>query len=134
MKLRSVIRSLASRYNLGDKRRQYDSRVFKVTEEVRDAIATGRPIVALESTIYTHGYPYEQNVELALRLEAVVRENGAVPATIGIIDGVANIGMTRANLIRLASTRGDAIKVSRRDLPFIIGLVCCENRPIFALI
>lgn len=135
MKMRSIIRGLVSRYNLGaNKRYQYDPRVVKVAEEVRDAIATGRPVVALESTIYTHGYPYEQNVELALRLEAIVRENGAVPATIGIIDGVANIGMARENLVRLASTRGNAIKISRRDLSFIIGLVCYEHRPISPLI
>jgi hypothetical protein len=93
--------------------------------EVRDALMTNRPVVALETTIYTHGFPYPDNVALANDLEAIVRQNGAVPATIGIVDGIARIGMTKEELEMLNSTFGnsDTMKVSRRDLPYILGLV-----------
>ncbi|KAG4431412.1 hypothetical protein IFR05_013104 [Cadophora sp. M221] len=82
------------------------------------------PVVALESTIYTHGFPYPQNVALALGLEEIVRSHGAVPATIGILNGVAKIGLTGDEITMLASAAGkpDTMKVSRRDLPYILGM------------
>ncbi|KAL4974501.1 Indigoidine synthase A like protein-domain-containing protein [Aspergillus desertorum] len=97
---------------------------FQVSEEVRDAVATGKPVVALESTIYTHGFPYPESVALASLLETVVRANGAVPATIGILNGVARVGLLADELIELASRaeKKDALKVSRRDLGYICGL------------
>ncbi|KAL3443850.1 Indigoidine synthase A like protein-domain-containing protein [Aspergillus insuetus] len=100
------------------------SRFFQVSEEVRDAVATGKPVVALESTIYTHGFPYPDNVALASLLETVVRANGGVPATIGILNGVARVGLRADELIELASTaeKKSALKVSRRDLGYICGL------------
>ncbi|KAL3467446.1 Indigoidine synthase A like protein-domain-containing protein [Aspergillus heterothallicus] len=100
------------------------SRFFQVSEEVRDAVATGKPVVALESTIYTHGFPYPDNVALASLLETVVRANGGVPATIGILNGVARVGLRADELIELASTaeKKSAVKVSRRDLGYICGL------------
>lgn len=106
---------------------KYDPRVFRVAEEIVDAVATGRPVVALESTIYTHGYPYGEMVDLALHLESVVRSNDAIPATIGVVDGVARVGLNREELIRLASAAGkpEIMKVSRRDLTYIIGSVRC---------
>lgn len=78
MKIASSLGRAALRYSTNarpakSQLQDYDRRVFRVSEEVRDAIAAGRPVVALESTIYTHGYPYEQNADLALRLEDVVR-------------------------------------------------------------
>ena len=90
------------------------------------------PVVALETTIYTHGFPYPDNVALALDLEAIVRRNGGVPATIGILDGVAKVGLTNEELTALASSAGksETMKVSRRDIPYILGLVSCPNRQI----
>lgn len=92
-------------------------------------------MVALESTIYTHGFPYPESVALASLLETVVRANGGVPATIGILNGVAKVGLNAEELIELASTAESksALKVSRRDLGYICGLVgyfmrCHEER------
>ncbi|KAL5333434.1 Indigoidine synthase A like protein-domain-containing protein [Aspergillus crustosus] len=100
------------------------SKFFQVSEEVRDAVATGKPVVALESTIYTHGFPYPDSVALASLLETVVRANGAVPATIGILGGLARVGLSAQELIELASTaeKKSALKISRRDLGYICGL------------
>ncbi|KAJ5478386.1 hypothetical protein N7530_003895 [Penicillium desertorum] len=100
------------------------SKFFKVSEEVRDAVATGKPVVSLETTIYTHGFPYPDNIALAALLESVVRANGGVPATIGVLDGVAKVGLSTEELIELASTAQDksALKVSRRDLGYICGM------------
>jgi pseudouridine-5'-phosphate glycosidase/pseudouridine kinase len=105
---------------------QYDPKIFQVSEEVRDAVATGKPVVALETTIYTHGFPYPDNVALATHLESVVRQNGGVPATIGVLSGVARVGLNAEEVIQIASAAGrpETMKVSRRDLPFITGLVC----------
>ncbi|CAG8901560.1 unnamed protein product [Penicillium egyptiacum] len=100
------------------------SKFFKVSEEVRDAVATGRPVVSLETTIYTHGFPYPDNIALAALLESVVRASGGVPATIGVLDGVAKVGLSTEELIELASTAQEksALKVSRRDLGYICGM------------
>ncbi|KAJ5739873.1 hypothetical protein N7533_012657 [Penicillium manginii] len=100
------------------------SRFLNVSEEVRDAVATGKPVVALETTIYTHGFPYPENIALATLLESVVRSNGGVPATIGILGGTAKVGMSPEEIIELASTAENksALKVSRRDLGYICGM------------
>ncbi|PYH28758.1 pseudouridine-5'-phosphate glycosidase/carbohydrate kinase family protein [Aspergillus neoniger CBS 115656] len=106
------------------------SKLFKVSEEVRDAVATGKPVVALESTIYTHGFPYPESVALAELLESVVRSNGAVPATIGILGGEARVGLSPEELVELASAaeKKNALKVSRRDLGYICGLGLAGKR------
>ncbi|GAD99234.1 IdgA domain protein [Paecilomyces variotii No. 5] len=100
------------------------SKFFKVAEEVRDAVATGKPVVALETTIYTHGFPYPENVALASLLESVIRVNGGVPASIGIFNGVARVGLEAEELIELCASaeKKSALKVSRRDLGYICGL------------
>ncbi|KAJ5585414.1 Pseudouridine-5'-phosphate glycosidase [Penicillium hispanicum] len=100
------------------------SKFLKVSEEVRDAVATGKPVVALETTIYTHGFPYPENIALASLLESVVRVNGGVPATVGILGGIARVGMSAEEIIELASTaeHKSALKVSRRDLGYICGM------------
>ncbi|KAJ5286772.1 hypothetical protein N7478_002458 [Penicillium angulare] len=100
------------------------SKFLKVSEEVRDAVATGKPVVALETTIYTHGFPYPDNIALAQLLESVVRANGGVPATIGILGGIAKVGMSAEEIVELASTAENksALKVSRRDLGYICGM------------
>jgi pseudouridine-5'-phosphate glycosidase/pseudouridine kinase len=98
---------------------------YKLSPEVKDALYTNKPVVALETTIYTHGFPYPDNVALALDLESIVRRNGGVPATIGIIDGVARIGMDteQLRLITASAGKSETMKISRRDLPYILGLV-----------
>jgi pseudouridine-5'-phosphate glycosidase len=89
--------------------------------EVAAALAAGQAVVALESTIISHGMPYPQNVATALQVEAEVRAHGAVPATIAIIDGRLKAGLT-ADEIELLGKRGrEVVKVSRRDLPFIVA-------------
>jgi pseudouridine-5'-phosphate glycosidase len=87
----------------------------KLSPEVADALAKGGAIVALESTIITHGMPYPANLETALSVEAVVRENGAVPATIAVIDGELRVGLERDELEKLAQAKG-VVKASGRDL------------------
>lgn len=92
-----------------------------VADEVRAAIEAGQAVVALESTIISHGMPYPQNVETALRVEGIIRAGGAVPATVGILDGVPTAGLSRGAIERLGKLGGEAAKVSRRDLPFIVA-------------
>ncbi|MDY0087718.1 MAG: pseudouridine-5'-phosphate glycosidase [Coriobacteriia bacterium] len=94
------------------------ARVFTVSEEVSSALAAGQPVVALESTIITHGFPYPANLQCALEVEQVVREQGAIPATVGVVRGVLTIGLTHAEIERFASA-GDIVKASRRDLPVL---------------
>ncbi|CAG8303262.1 unnamed protein product [Penicillium nalgiovense] len=124
---RAALRSCLRGAHLSCARRYHglaQSKFFKVSEEVRDAVATGKPVVSLETTIYTHGFPYPDNIALAALLESVVRANGGVPATIGVLDGVAKVGLSTEELIELASTAQDksALKVSRRDLGYICGM------------
>lgn len=88
----------------------------EVSAAVRRALAGNRPVVALESTIISHGMPFPANLETALAVEQVVADNGAVPATIALVDGVATVGLARTDLERLASAP-DVAKASRRDLP-----------------
>lgn len=90
------------------------------TDEIENALKQGDPVVALESTIITHGMPWPQNLEMAQRVEAVVRENGAIPATIAVIEGNLHIGLTDAALRQLAQTR-DARKLSRADLAICLS-------------
>lgn len=87
----------------------------KLSREVADAIAAGGAVVALESTIITHGMPYLANLETALGVEAVIRENGAIPATIAVIEGELRVGLERHELDALAQAKG-VVKASGRDL------------------
>ncbi|KAH8409518.1 hypothetical protein KR222_007702 [Zaprionus bogoriensis] len=94
-----------------------------VHPEIRHALEQRQPVVALESTIITHGMPVPENVETALQVEQVVREKGAVPATIGIIDGCIKVGLTQQELMQLAhKPREQVIKCSRRDLPYVVAM------------
>lgn len=93
---------------------------LQVHPEVKKAIEAGEPVVALESTIISHGMPYPKNVEMAKNVSKIIRENGAVPATIAIIDGVLKVGLTEEE-IEFLGTSKDVVKASRRDLPFIIS-------------
>lgn len=93
---------------------------LEIKEEVKEALKAGRPVVALESTIIAHGMPYPQNIETALEIEDIIRENGAVPATIGIIDGKIKVGLTKDEVKFLGESK-EVIKVSRRDLPIVLA-------------
>jgi pseudouridylate synthase len=88
---------------------------------VLSALNEGKPVVALESTIISHGMPYPQNVETALMVEAKVRENGAIPATIAIINGKMKAGLTVDDIEILGKQGQDVAKVSRRDMPMILS-------------
>jgi pseudouridine-5'-phosphate glycosidase len=91
--------------------------------EVAEVLRAGRAVVALESTLITHGLPFPANVETALAMEAAVRESGAVPATIAILGGKITVGITRAEVERLgALPTGSVRKCSRRDLPIAVAL------------
>jgi pseudouridine-5'-phosphate glycosidase len=92
---------------------------LEVSPEVQKAIDEGKPVIALESTIISHGMPYPQNVETALRVESVVRENGAVPATIAIIGGKLRVGLTKEEIDYLGKKGLSVIKASRRDIPVL---------------
>lgn len=84
--------------------------------EVAAALAAGKPVVALESTIIAHGMPFPENEQTALQLQDIIREQGAVPATIAVMDGQWKVGLSATDLNRLATTKG-VLKLSRRDLP-----------------
>ena len=92
-----------------------------VNPEVAAAVAAGKPVVALESTIISHGMPYPQNVETALNVEKVIRANGAVPATIAILGGRLKAGLTPEEIEYLGKTGQAVTKASRRDLPVIVA-------------
>jgi pseudouridine-5'-phosphate glycosidase len=91
-------------------------RLLDIGAETAAALAGKRPVVALESTIITHGMPFPQNLETALMLEEAVRANGAVPATVAVVDGRFKAGLDRATLEQLARLSGGVVKASRRDL------------------
>jgi pseudouridine-5'-phosphate glycosidase len=92
-----------------------------MTPEVRDALGTGAPVVALESTIIAHGMPYPQNVETARGVEAIVRDGGAVPATIAIIGGTLKVGLSAQELDRFGRDGTSIRKASVRDLPYVVA-------------
>jgi pseudouridylate synthase len=93
----------------------------RIAPAVADAVENDRPVVALESTIISHGMPYPENVETALRVEEAVRTAGAVPATIAVIGGKPTAGLTRDEIERIGKAGGAVRKVSRRDLPFAMA-------------
>ncbi|GHF89163.1 pseudouridine-5'-phosphate glycosidase [Streptomyces griseosporeus] len=94
--------------------------VLKVSQEVREAIEAGRPVVALESTIIAHGLPRPRNLQVAQELEAAVRGEGAVPATISVLDGRPHIGLDKEQLERVANEEGIR-KLGHRDLPLAVA-------------
>ncbi len=102
--------------------RALDSSTFTVHPEVQEALASGRPIVALESTIISHGLPKPENIRVAGEVEDMVRSRGAAPATIAVLAGRVHIGLTSEQIEEIA-TRGDVSKASIRDL----GIVCAQS-------
>jgi Uncharacterized enzyme involved in pigment biosynthesis len=93
---------------------------LSISHEVEHAVANGKPVLALESTILSHGMPYPQNMEFAKKAEAIAREEGAIPATTAIIDGMLKIGLNEQELERMCKAE-HVQKVSRRDLPIIVS-------------
>ncbi len=93
----------------------------RVSEEVKAALAANKPVVALESTIISHGMPYPQNVETALKVEKIIRDHGGIPATIGIIEGIGVVGMSPEEIEEFGKRGMSIAKVSRRDLPVIMA-------------
>jgi pseudouridine-5'-phosphate glycosidase len=94
---------------------------IEYSDEVQNAIDNGLPIVALESTIISHGMPYPQNVETAIRCEEIVRENGSVPATIAILNGKLKIGLSSEELDYLGKTATGIVKTARRDIAYNVA-------------
>ena len=95
------------------------NKYLDVAPEVKEALEAGKPVVALESTIISHGMPYPQNVETALKVEAIIRENGAVPATIAVLGGRLKAGLSPEEIDYLGKTGAGVAKASRRDLPVL---------------
>ena len=93
---------------------------LNISPEIQEAIASNKPIVALESTIIAHGMPYPRNVNTALEVEEIVRANGAIPATIALLNGKLCVGLNKEQLEFLGNTK-DVWKVSLRDMPFVIS-------------
>lgn len=96
------------------------NRALVLSEEIQQGLQTGRPVVALESTVIAHGLPYPTNAETAQRMEEVIRQQGAIPATIAVLDGQLRVGVTESELFHLATAKGIR-KTSRRDLPIVVA-------------
>jgi len=92
-----------------------------ISKEVKEALDHGMPVVALESLVISHGMPYPMNVETALKVEKIIRDGGAVPATIAILNGRLKVGLTEKEIDFLGRSGEKIIKTSRRDIPFIIA-------------
>ena len=102
--------------------KQFDLKAYMdVTPEIEEAVRTGKPVVALESTIISHGMPYPKNVETAMLVEKTIRENGAVPATIAVIGGRLKAGLSYEEIEHLGKAGHDVAKASRRDLPALVA-------------
>ena len=97
------------------------SELLQVSAEVQQALKNNQPIVALESTIISHGMPFPENAQTALEVEETIRRQGAVPATIAIIHGVMKVGLSREAIELLGRAVHNVAKVSRRDLPFVVA-------------
>jgi pseudouridylate synthase len=93
---------------------------LEIHSEIIQALSENKPVVALESTIISHGMPFPQNIDTAIEVEQIVRDNGAVPATIAILNGKCHVGLTKEQLEHFASAK-DVWKVSLRDMPYVIS-------------
>ena len=95
--------------------------MIKLTQELKSAIAQNKPVVALESTIIAHGMPFPQNLQMAQEVEQIIRDHGAIPATIAVIDGELRAGLSTIELEHFAKIGPSIIKVSTRDLPYVVA-------------
>ena len=94
---------------------------IKLSTAVKSALKKGKPVVALESTIIAHGMPYPQNLEMARKVENIIMDEGAVPATIAIIDGELRAGLSAEELEGFAKNGPSIMKVSTRDIPYVVA-------------
>ncbi len=94
-------------------------KLVHISKEVKKAVNKGKAVVALESTIISHGMPYPQNIETALKVEQLIRDNGAVPATIAIIAGIPTVGLSEREIEYIAKNSKNVVKASRRDIPVL---------------
>lgn len=94
---------------------------IEINQEVKNALAKNMPVVALESTIISHGMPYPKNLETALQVEQTIRDNGAIPATIAILNGRIKVGLSHEEIDYLAKSGEKIVKASRRDIPYLIA-------------
>ncbi len=92
-----------------------------ISEEIKDSLSSNKPIVALETTIISHGLPYPDNIKTSILIEKSIRNEGAIPATIGIVNGKIIVGLNNDEISILASESSNVIKTSRRDIPFILS-------------
>ncbi len=97
------------------------NKYLDLTAEISSALANGKPLVALESTIIAHGMPYPQNFDMAQEVEAIIRDAGAIPATIAIIDGKLKVGLSNDELKKFAVDGPSVVKVSVRDMPYVVA-------------
>ena len=97
------------------------NKYLDIAPEVREALESNRPVVALESTIISHGMPYPKNVETALAVEQIIRDNGAVPATIAILGGRLKCGLSKDEIEYLGKKGAEIVKTSRRDVPVVLS-------------
>jgi pseudouridine-5'-phosphate glycosidase len=111
---------MSAKPSAGAKERKSVPDIFKLKEEVEHALAENRAVVALESTVIAHGLPRPQNLETASKLEQIVRDGGAVPATIAVIEGTLHVGLSQSQLEYIAR-QDDVHKLSRRDLPVAVA-------------
>lgn len=95
--------------------------LLQISAEVQDALKNKKPVIALESTIISHGMPFPQNAQTAIEVEETIRKQGAVPATIAIIGGVMKVGLSKEEIELLGREGHNVTKVSRRDLPFVVA-------------
>lgn len=113
---------LSTLVSAGIKRYSQTTRnILEISPEIQHAIQNDLPVVALESTIITHGMPFPQNFETAMKVENTIRAKGAIPATIGIMKGQVHVGLTKNQLEELAEKDFPCIKTSRRDLPYVLS-------------
>ncbi|ESO85355.1 hypothetical protein LOTGIDRAFT_221393 [Lottia gigantea] len=110
-----------TRYFNLNKIEQIRNGTLSVSEEVRQALHEHGPVVALESTIITHGMPYPHNIKTGLEVEDIIRKNGCIPATIGVLDGRVHVGLDKTQLEQLGSKGKDLVKISRRDFPYVLA-------------
>jgi len=94
---------------------------LEISSEIKNALKNKLPIVALESTIISHGMPYPQNMETALKVEQIVRDNEAIPATIALLNGKIKVGLNGSEIEYLAKSGSEIVKASRRDLPYLLS-------------
>ena len=97
-----------------------NKRCISISSEIQNALANGDPIVALESTIVTHGMPYPENLQMATKVENLIRAKGVVPATVAVLNGTPHVGLDSGQLEELA-TSTNTIKVARIDFPYILS-------------